>query len=90
MLYSLLAGFELGAHSFGQKVSTLGELRPFSIWVAKKLGFTSYTRGWYNMIAEKTTSDEEAFELFFQLLDQYKVDSATNQKGPASTNTREG
>ena len=72
VLWVFLAGYEIGIQSCGQKRSLLGELRPFSIWVAKELGFSSYAKGWSNMIRERADSDQAAFRYFFELLDRFK------------------
>ncbi len=75
LLRSFLMGFEMGIQSCGVQESTLGEMRPFSIWVAKELGFRGYSKGWCKMIRESTDSEERAFEYFFELLDKYKKET---------------
>jgi len=52
-------------YEIGSKQPILGDLRPFSIWVAKELGFTGYARGWCGMITERAGSDEKALDMFF-------------------------
>jgi hypothetical protein len=41
-------------------------------WVAKRLGFSESTSGWGNMILDKSENDQEAFEKFFTLLDEFR------------------
>lgn len=79
-LHVFLAGYEYGVLSMGAKNGVFGELRDFNAWVAKELGFSSATRGWYNMITSRTDSEEKAFDYFFELLDRYR----SQQDRPAS------
>jgi hypothetical protein len=72
-LWAFLAGWEAGINSAGGKSNIFGSLRSFNIWVAKELGFAEPTSGWCNMITDKAGSDEKAFDLFFELLDKYKM-----------------
>lgn len=47
--------------------------REFHAWVAYRLHFQESTSGWCNMIKECTNSDVEAFDRFFQLLEEFRV-----------------
>lgn len=44
----------------------------FHDWVAKKLGYYESTAGWARMIAAERADQQEAFWLFYQLLDEYR------------------
>jgi hypothetical protein len=54
------------------KVTGHEDLQQFNSWVGKELGFSSSTRGYENMIFSKVSSDEDAYEMFFQLLDKFR------------------
>ena len=43
----------------------------FQEWVAYRLHFKEPTSGWCNMIKERTHSESEAVDRFFQLLDEF-------------------
>jgi hypothetical protein len=43
----------------------------FYCWVAYRLRFKEPTSGWCNMIQSRTSSEKEAIERFFSLLDEY-------------------
>ena len=45
----------------------------FHDWVAYRLHFYESTSGWVNMIRDRTSSEQEAIERFFGLLDEFKV-----------------
>ena len=47
----------------------------FHAWVAHRLGYSSSTSGWCNMILEKSASEEDAFHRFYVLLDEFKRES---------------
>lgn len=47
----------------------------FHDWVARRLGFGESTSGWCNMIRDKSTSEADAFQQFFILLDEFRKES---------------
>jgi hypothetical protein len=47
------------------------DLREFNNWVAQKLGYSNSTSG-YRMILDKSGSDREAFDKFFEFLDEFR------------------
>lgn len=71
-LYAFLMGYELGLTSMGKKGSIFGEMRDFSIWLVKELGFSGGTRGWCTAILSKTESETEAFDRFFELFEKFR------------------
>ncbi len=70
-LRSFLVGYEAGN---SREVEVIGgeDFRHFSKWVADRLGYSSDSRGWCNMILQKAGSDEKAFQLFFKLLGEFE------------------
>lgn len=72
LLQVYLLGFDKGMCATGVSKGVYSQLRPFNEWVAKELGFSGSTRGWYNMVSMKAESDEKAFNLFFELLQKFK------------------
>ena len=73
-LQAYLLGYQAGLGSIGKSLDREAEFHYFHDWVAKKLGYSSSTSGWCNMILEKSASDEEALHRFFALLDEFKLE----------------
>jgi phosphoribosylanthranilate isomerase len=47
----------------------------FHDWIAKKFGWNESTSGWLNMILKEVNDDDEkAFDLFFALLEEFKLE----------------
>src|SRR5579859_4280709 len=86
-LRSFLVGFETGANSKQGELTGQEDIRQFNSWVASQLGFSNSTSGWCNMILSKAKTDEEAFEVFFDLLDKYRRASG-NPNGSAGETPR--
>ena len=70
-LFVFLGGYEAGVARY-EKRGFFSYLRPFNVWVAKELGFAEPTSGWRNMILARAKSEEEAFDMFFGLLDKFR------------------
>jgi hypothetical protein len=64
-----MIGYELGAQR-----GIFSDFRPFNSWLARKFGLPEPS-GWCNMVTAQAGSDEKAFDLFFQLLDQFRDDT---------------
>jgi hypothetical protein len=73
-LRSFLFGYESATGEYRIKdAAAFSDLRPFSDWIARRYGYQrAAARSWYSMIMERTESDEKAFDVFFELLDQYR------------------
>jgi len=72
-LRSFLVGYECGAATTARELTDHLHFHEFHDWIAKRLGYTSSSSGWCNMILEKSGSDEKAYEMFFELLDEFKT-----------------
>ena len=44
----------------------------FGEWVAYRLGFSSSSAGWRNMILDRVPDESAALKRFFELLDEYR------------------
>jgi hypothetical protein len=73
-LRAFLSGYEAAVGEFHiNDAAVFSDLRPFSEWVAKHYGYEKAgARSWYSLIAGHTQSDAEAFDMFFDLLSQYR------------------
>ena len=71
-LQAFLSGYTAGLLRAGFVLPDEGSLGLFQDWLISRLGFTSSTSGWANMIREKSLSDKDAFERFFILLDEFR------------------
>jgi hypothetical protein len=67
-----LAGYQHGLGRLGKTLKQGDQFHGFHDWVAAKLGFTSSTSGWCNMILSKSTDEKAAFDRFFELLEEYR------------------
>lgn len=67
-----LAGYEHGLGRLGKALKQRDEFHAFHDWVAAKLDFTSSTSGWRGMILSRSASESAAFDLFFQLLEEFQ------------------
>src|SRR5882762_5558094 len=63
-LHAIMVGYELGAER-----GIFSDFRPFNHWLARKFSLPEPS-GWFNMVTSQAESDEKAFDLFFQLLDE--------------------
>jgi hypothetical protein len=73
-MHGFLAGVGYQADGKWEQAKLTGhkDLRKFNSWVAKELGLSKTTMGCENLIFSKVPSDEQAFDVFFQLLDKYR------------------
>ena len=51
----------------------------FHDWVAAKLGFRESTAGWCSMILSTSQSEEEAYDRFFEFLEEHAKENANEQ-----------
>jgi len=65
-------GYQAGRQWEQARLTGREDLLKFNSWVAKELGFSNSTSGCENMILSKAHSDEDAFDLFFRLLDKFR------------------
>jgi hypothetical protein len=82
-LHAFLAGYEAAVGEFHVKdAAVFSDFRPFNEWVAKHYGYAKAgARSWYTIILSKTESDEQAFDVFFELLDTYIRDGGQFASG---------
>jgi hypothetical protein len=71
-LQAIIIGYEMGAR---QGISS--DFRPFNRWLAQKYGLPEPS-GWCNMVISQAGSDEKAFDLFYELLDDFKRVSSSH------------
>ena len=71
-LRSFLVGHEIGSATTARELTDQLNFHEFNDWVAKRLGYRSSVPGWCNMVLEKAGSDEKAYEMFFELLEEFK------------------
>jgi len=74
-LDSFIAGADLGFTKCGFVMRDHDDLRKFNEWVARRFGFNG-TSGVANMIRYKSTSDADAFDQYFILLDEFRKELA--------------
>ena len=73
LLYVFTRGFEMGANSEGSKgMAHMSDFCEFNVWLARELGFGGTARSWCEMVIQRTSSEEQAFDYLFELLDKYK------------------
>jgi hypothetical protein len=75
-LHAFLVGYTAGLGRVGFAVRDGGDFHRFHDWVARRLGFGGSASGWCNMILDKSTSEADAFKRFFDLLDEFRKESA--------------
>ena len=76
-LRSFLVGYQCGLGSHGLTFrADRPDFHSFHDWVAQRLGFSSSTAGWCNMILKKSTDEQDALDRFFILLDEFRKESA--------------
>ena len=69
---SFLVGYEGGSCSTSRELTDREKFHQLHDWVAKRLGYVESTSGWCNMITSRAGSDERGFEMFFELLDEFR------------------
>lgn len=77
-LHAFLAGYDSGLGKFGAVLSRYDEFYGFHQWIADKLGCSSSTSGWCNMILKHSENEEDAFHRFYEFLDQYRKEKELN------------
>jgi hypothetical protein len=77
-VYAFLTGY---TSALGRRRQELRAEQPdfckFNDWVAHRLGYSNSTSGWYNMIRGHSSSEQQAFEKFYELLAEFKKNAAT-------------
>jgi hypothetical protein len=79
---SFMVGYEVGSASTPREFTDRDQFHQFDDWVARRLRYAESASGWCNMILGKAGSDEKAYEMFFQLLDEFKRQRATTSANP--------
>ncbi len=74
-LHAFLVGYGAGLGRVGFVLRDVDSFHRFHDWVANRLGFGESTSGWCNMIRDKSTSEADAFNRFFVLLDEFRRES---------------
>lgn len=72
-IWHFLSGFQFGLHSVGQPFET-GDppFIEFHGWIAARLGFSTSTSGWRDMLLQSLGDETAAFERFFLELDVFR------------------
>ena len=65
-------GFSLMLHEIPSADDPLVIPREFHDWVAYRLHYYESTSGWCNMICDRTDTDQQAIDRFFELLSEFK------------------
>lgn len=73
-----------GAVGGNYRVFGMEDLAAFEGWIARELGYSSQSHGWYDMIMDKTESGGEAYDKFFQLLDEFRGQKGSTPPQPES------
>lgn len=74
-LDAFLVGYTGGLGRVGFGLRDEEDFHRFPDWIAHRLGFGNSASGWCNMIRSKSTSEKDAFERFFVLLDEFRKES---------------
>jgi len=74
-LAAFLTGYAGGLGHVGYTLRESERFDAFNDWVASRLGFSNSTSGWQNMILTRTGKEEEAFQTFFTLLDDFRAEA---------------
>jgi hypothetical protein len=75
-LHDFLGGYSAGLGRVRFSLKDTADFHRFHDWVAQRLGFYESTSGWCNMIRDKSTSEADALQKFFLLLDEFRKESA--------------
>jgi hypothetical protein len=65
--------FAIERHGLSQQDDPLHVPHEFHDWVAYRLHFYESTSGWSNMIRDRTGTEQEAIDKFFELLAEFKA-----------------
>lgn len=72
-IWHFLSGFQFGLHSVGQPFETDDPpFIEFHGWIAARLGFSTSTSGWRDMLLQSLGDETAAFERFFLELDVFR------------------
>jgi len=72
-LKNFITGFQVACGMHGIECEDVFVIpKDFHDWVAYRTHFRESTSGWCNMLLAKTGNEEEAFDRFFQLLDEHE------------------
>jgi hypothetical protein len=81
---SFLIGYQCGRAGTSEKIEDRQFIQ-FHDWLSKRLGFEGTAMSWHTVILKKAGSDEKAYEMFFELLDEFK-----GQKGATQVRINKG
>ena len=68
---SFLVGYQCGRADASEKMDDQQYIR-FHAWLAKRLAYEGTAKSWHTVILKKAGSDEKAYQMFFELLDEFK------------------
>jgi hypothetical protein len=74
-LAAFLTGYTGALGHVGYTLRDSGRFYAFNDWVARRLDFSNSTSGWGNMILARTGNENEAFQKFFTLLDDFRAEA---------------
>jgi hypothetical protein len=74
-LDAFIVGYTAGLGRAGVGLRDKDHFHRFHDWIAQRLGFGGSASGWCNMIRERSTSEADAFDRFYLLLDEFTNDS---------------
>ncbi|NJO51018.1 MAG: hypothetical protein HC840_17975 [Leptolyngbyaceae cyanobacterium RM2_2_4] len=71
-LFMFLAGYKMAQQEFGVSLTDAEKrfYREFQPWLQRRLGITT-SRSWAKMLEFRSLNQQEAFESFFKLLDEF-------------------
>jgi hypothetical protein len=74
-LHHFLSGYRFALDTYGisSAPDPLVVPRGFHDWVAYRLHFCESGAGWCSMLCDRSTTDQDAIDLFFQLLAEFKT-----------------
>jgi hypothetical protein len=71
-LFMFIGGYKAAQHEFGVTMTEVEQrfYREFQPWLQRRLGMTT-SRSWAKMLEFRSINQQEAFEAFFKLLDEF-------------------
>ncbi|MGG6266588.1 hypothetical protein ACQ4M3_24775 [Leptolyngbya sp. AN03gr2] len=71
-LFMFIGGYKTAQHEFGVPTTEAEKhfYREFQPWLQRRLGMTT-SRSWAKMLEFRSVNQQEAFESFFRLLDEF-------------------
>src|SRR5690349_13467989 len=73
-LHAFIVGYLCGLSRSGYRLRVEApDFDGFHDWIAHRLGYSSHVSGWYKMIRGRCASEQEAFDRFYELLDEFRA-----------------